>query len=181
MIRKLFIKIKLLCIRKKLGSCGENVIISYPFDFSKPQNIIIGNNVYIGPHSWISSYGEVIIGNGSIIGPRIKIYTGNHNYNSEEAIPYDGLTIVKSTLISENVWIGGDVILLPGVIIGEGSVVGAGSVVTKDVAPGTIVGGNPAKVIKLRDMECYNKLKSENKIYLRLKKSGLINQHFKNG
>jgi acetyltransferase-like isoleucine patch superfamily enzyme len=176
--KKLFWKFKVRKYRKQLKACGDNVVLSTPITLTKPYNISIANNVYIGPDGWISSHGLVIINSGAIFGPRVKIYTGNHNYDSEIAIPYDDLTITKQVTIGENVWIGGDVIILPGVNIGEGAIVGGGSVVTKDVSPGDIVGGNPAKTIKKRDMEKYYKLKSENKIYLDLKAKKVLVPYF---
>jgi len=177
-ISKLFWKIKVRSYKKKLKACGSNVTISFPFTFTKPHNISIGNHVYIGPDAWISAYGKVNVMNGTIIGPRLKVYTGNHNYESDKAIPYDGLTIIKSVTINENVWIGGDVILLPGITIGEGAVIGAGSVVVKDILPGHVVGGNPAKFIKARNMDLYFRLKSENKIYLDLKAKKKLDLYF---
>jgi len=177
-IAKLFWWLKVKVYKKKLKNCGNNVIISYPITIMNPNNISVGNNVYIGPGAWVSALGKVVFGNGVIVGPRLKIYTGNHNYDSDIAIPYDSLTIVKKVVIEENVWIGGDVILLPGVKIGEGAIVGGGAVVTRDVLPGEIVGGNPAKVIKRRDMEKYFKLKQENKIYLELKSKKILVPYF---
>lgn len=70
-------------------------------------------------------------------------------------------------VIGENVWVGSSAIILPGITIGEGAVVGAGSVVTKDVPAFAVVGGNPTKVLKYRDIERYNKLKLQDKIYLK--------------
>lgn len=78
-------------------------------------------------------------------------------------------------MINENVWIGGDVTILSGVTIGEGAVIGAASVITKDIPPLAIVGGNPAKLIEMRDKAKYYKLKDENKIYLKMKQEGQLN------
>ncbi len=171
-IVKLYWKFTSGKVIKKLGSKGENTSISYPIVVSKPQNLFIGKNVYIGPNAWISTYGKVEIKDGTIIGPRLKIYTGNHNYNSETLIPYDEITFAKSVVINENVWIGGDVTILPGVVIEEGAIIGASTVVTKNVPRGAIVGGNPGKIIKHRDLELYDKLKAEGKIYMKEKSKG---------
>lgn len=101
----------------------------------------------------------------------LKIQTQNHNYNSLdlESIPYDSRNFLKKVVIEENVWIGMDVKICPGVTIGEGSVIGMGSVVTKDVPKYAIVGGNPAKILKYRDENQYLELKRKDKIYLKEK------------
>ena len=87
-------------------------------------------------------------------------------------LPYDDLYITKDIYIGKNVWIGADVTIMPGVTIGEGAVIAACSCVTKDVPPLALAGGCPAKVIKYRDENRYNQLKSEGKIYLTYKKDG---------
>ena len=69
-------------------------------------------------------------------------------------------------------WLGADVAIMPGVTIGEGAVIAACSCVTKDVPPLAVVGGNPAKVIKFRNEESYNRLKAEGKIYMSAKLNG---------
>lgn len=154
---------------KKFQKLGKGSSVIYPIEIEYPENFIVEDYVLIGRNAWISCYDEVIFKSGTITGPRLKIYTGNHNYDSTISIPYDHITFAKKTIIGENVWIGGDVILLPGVELGEGSVVGAGAVVTKSFEPGSIIGGNPAKLIKKRNMDQYYDLKEKNKIYLKLK------------
>ncbi|WP_108669007.1 acyltransferase [Peribacillus acanthi] len=137
----------------------------------------IGNDVFIGFGGFYVASGGISIGNGTIIAHKVEIMTRNHNYDSEDlkSIPYDSRYILKPVVIEENVWIGSNVCIVPGVCIGEGAVIGMGSVVTKDVPKYAIVGGNPAKVIKFRDSEVYEKLKLENKIYLRIKSSSKRN------
>lgn len=81
-------------------------------------------------------------------------------------MPYDEKYIIKDVHIQENVWIGSDVLIVPGVVIEEGAVVAAGFVVTRHVPKCAIVGGNPARIIKYRDIETYERLKRERKIYL---------------
>nr|WP_275420148.1 polysaccharide pyruvyl transferase family protein [Fervidibacillus halotolerans] len=151
---------------------GKNVEI-HKGTFFMSQNIEIGDNVYIGPDAYIFAQGGLLIGKGTIIGPRVTILTSNHNYDSPdlESIPYDGKNILRKVIISENVWIGANVSIAPGVTIGEGAVIAMGAVVTKDVPPFTVVGGNPAKIIKYRDKDRYYKLKMNGKIYLKLKKN----------
>ena len=87
-------------------------------------------------------------------------------------LPYDSIYNVKDVSIGENVWIGADVSIMPGVTIGEGAVIAACTCVTKDVPPLAIVGGNPFKVIKYRDRDQYYTLKDKGMIYLKMKQQG---------
>lgn len=163
----------------KINSISNTSNIHYPTYIDGPENLIIEEYVHVGPGAWISCYTKVQIKRGTIIGPRVKIYTGNHNYENENAIPYDHITFAKSVLINENVWIGGDVIIMPGVEIGEGSVIAGGSVVTKSFPKCCVIGGNPAKIIKERDKEKYFELKKQDKIYLKMKQEGMIKMQVK--
>lgn len=173
-IIKYFWKLSSYRTIKNINKRGDHTLISLPIYISKPENIFLGNDVYIGPDAWISSFAEVHICNGTIIGPRLKIYTGNHNYDNDKMLPYDEVTIAKKVIIKENVWIGGDVIILPGITIEEGAVIGAGALINKNVPKGAVVGGNPFQIIKYRDLEKYEKLKLQGKIYLREKQMGNI-------
>lgn len=87
------------------------------------------------------------------------IITSNHNFDFGNAIPYDNTFILKKITIEDNVWLGNRVTIVGNVTIGEGAIVGAGSVVVKDIPPCAIVGGNPAKIIRYRDVSHYNNLK----------------------
>ena len=88
------------------------------------------------------------------------IVSENHNYEGNK-LPYDETFVKKEINIGDNVWFGNRVLVVGNVTIGEGAIIAAGSVVVKDVPDLAIVGGNPAKVIKYRDSEHYNRLKSE--------------------
>ncbi len=161
---------KLYKLYGTMKKVGRNIQICGNYSISAPQNITIGNHVWIGENFYAKGEGEISIGSGTIISRNVEIWTSNHNYDSEDlmTIPYDRRFVYKSVIIQENVWIGSSVIIIPGVTIGEGAVIGAGAVVTKDIPPYAVVGGNPAKVLKYRNREIYEKLKAEKKIYLQV-------------
>ena len=93
------------------------------------------------------------------------IITQNHNYDQGDAIPYDTTYLYKTVVIGDNVWFGNRVIVVGNVTIGEGSIIAAGSVISKDVPKYAIMAGNPAKVVKYRDVEHYEKLKMDGKFH----------------
>jgi len=154
----------------------HNVQLLKPFSINRMENLIASEYVHIGAGSCLDLKGKLFIGSGTIIAARLKVHTANHNYESN-MIPYNDEYLVKDVHLGENVWIGADVTILPGVKIGNGCVIGACACVTKDVPDYAVVGGNPAKIIKYRDMDNYNKNLSNEQIYLKLKKEGktLIN------
>lgn len=168
---KLIRKIKSKIAHKRWCKHHPKVVLCQPYTITHIENLILGENIYIGPEAWFVLRGKCNIGNGTIFGPRCKIHTSNHNYEGE-MLPYDHIYKVKDVTIGENVWIGADVSIMPGVTIGEGAVIAACSCVTKDVPPLAVVGGNPAKVIKYRDEERYNALKREGRIYMAAKLNG---------
>lgn len=150
----------------------EGVEIHYPlitcFDRGKLQ---VSPPLYIGPSSAFYLRAKLKIGSGTILGPHVTIHTANHRYEGT-ALPYDDVYLVSEVVIGKNVWIGSDVILLPGVHIGEGAIIGAGAVVANDIPEMAVVVGNPAKVIKYRDINLYRKNVADNRIYLSMKVLG---------
>jgi maltose O-acetyltransferase len=143
-------------------------------DFFGLKNIKIGNDVYIGPNSYWYGHGGINIGNNVIIGPKTTIWTVNHNYESSTCLPYDEVDYHKPVTICNNVWVGYGALIAPGVTIGEGAIIAMGANVVKDVPALSMVGGNPAKVIKERDFEKYHQiLKTSNYHYLSKKRAGI--------
>lgn len=140
-------KVRAFCGKLILRECGKNVNIEKGAQFS--SDVSLGNNSGIGINAFVAA--DVIIGNDVMMGPQCLIYTSNHRM-VDLTVPMwkQGFTEPKQVVIEDDVWIGARVIILPGVHIGKGSVIGAGSIVTNDVPPYSVVGGNPAKVLKSR-------------------------------
>jgi acetyltransferase-like isoleucine patch superfamily enzyme len=112
--------------------------------------IEIGNNGLLGVGTYINCGDEKLkIGDGVAIAPFCKIFTYSHHYNSTEEIINSYKT--GDVIIEDDVLIGTNTVILPGVTIGRSSVIAANSVVNKDVAPFSIVGGSPAKLIKMKN------------------------------
>lgn len=137
------------------------------------ENISLGKYCFINNDCYLSAKGGLQIGSNVIFAPQIKILTSSHNYESDR-IPYSSVKdILKPVIIEDHVWIGAFSIILPGVRIGEGAIIGAGSVVTKNVEKFSIVGGNPAKHIKFRDVDRFLKNKSLESFHQKIKFLGL--------
>lgn len=115
--------------------------------------------------TFIECSGGVTIGRYFHTGRGLTIFSVSHHYKEAEAIPYDSRIIFLPVEIGDFVWCGANVTILPGIRVGEGAILGAGAVVTRDVPPGAVVGGNPARVLKYRDQVRFEKLKTEKKFY----------------
>lgn len=125
----------------------------------------VGEYVYIGPYCFINAEGGVKLGAGSILAPEVVILSSTHDYTSGDLIPYDVYDRHRPVTIGSGVWIGYRAMICPGVTIGDGAIVAMGAVVTSSVAPGQVVGGNPAKVIAKRENETYRELISQGQFF----------------
>lgn len=127
---------------------GQKVDSSFmcfpPFYTDFGKNIIIGKNVFLNTGCSFQDRGGIIIGDGTLIGMNVTIATLNHGLSLDTR----NTTYPSPVVIGENVWIGSNATILPGVTIGNNSVVAAGAVVTKNVLENTVVAGVPAKVVK---------------------------------
>ena len=115
-----------------------------PFTTDCGKNIHLEKNVFINSGCRFQDQGGIYIGENSLIGHNVVLATLNHDINPNTRADL----FPKPIHIGKRVWVGSGSTVLPGVTIGDNSIVGAGSIVTKDVAPDTIVAGNPAKFIK---------------------------------
>lgn len=138
--------------RKRINTKDGNYRIHARASIRNAENIYLGSNVRITMDCciWPEKNSKILIGDNVLIGPGVKMFTGNHGI-SDNGIP---ITFQERTeadiMIGNDVWIGANSVITSGVKVNDGAVIAAGSVVTKEVPPKAIVGGVPAKLIKLR-------------------------------
>jgi len=130
-------------LRQQLAMVGERAEIRPPFYCDYGFNLSIGPGVFLNFNCVVLDVTTVSIGAATQIGPAVQIYAADHPRDPIERRA--GKELGRPVRIGENVWIGGGAIILPGVTIGDDAIIGAGSVVTRDVAPGVTVMGNPAR------------------------------------
>ncbi len=133
-------------LRALLGAIGEETVIRSPFFCDYGYNIYLGREVFLNFNCVLLDVMPIRIGDKTQIGPGVQIYAADHPRDHQKRLA--GLECGKSVTVGRNVWIGGGAILLPGISVGDDAVIGAGSVVTRDVAPGVIVAGNPAHLLR---------------------------------
>ncbi len=133
-------------LKKLFGSTGSKFFIEPPFRCDYGYNIHLGENFYANYNCTILDCAPVTIGDNVLFAPNVSLYTAGHpvhahlrNQEYEYAFPIT---------IGHNVWIGGNVVINPGITIGDNAVVGAGSVVTKNIPAHVIAVGNPCKVLR---------------------------------
>ena len=130
-------------MREIFPKMGENSRVVTPLTAVRPHMVKIGRNVVVMPGCLMMSAGGITIDDGAMIAANVQLISNNHDLYERQIIT------CKPVHIGKNAWIGAGATILPGVTVGDNAVVGAASVVTKDVAPDTIVAGNPAKFIKV--------------------------------
>ena len=141
-------QIRGFCASLMLDRGGKNVNIEHGAFLASGKEIEIGSRSGVGINCRIA--GPLSIGDDVMMAPNVTIVTQNHKISDLE-IPMRLQTAPKQKVtIEDDVWIGTNVVIMPGVTVGKGSVIGASAVVTKDVPPYAIVGGIPAKIIKYR-------------------------------
>lgn len=117
------------------------------------EGLSVGSGSAIGAYAWIGASGFVEIGRDVLLGPRVSILPENHVFADVERPIKEQGVVRDGVVIEDDCWIGSNVAILAGVRIGRGSVVAAGAVVTKDVPPGAVVGGVPARILRMRAAE----------------------------
>ena len=123
----------------------ESVALIPPFYTTGGENIRVGRNVFINQNCTMYDLGGIDIADDVMIGPNVSIITSGHPIEPSQR---RACVIAKPIVVEKNVWIAAGATIIGGVTVGENSVVAAGSVVTKDVPANSLVGGNPARVIR---------------------------------
>ncbi|MBD5233349.1 MAG: acyltransferase [Bacteroidales bacterium] len=148
--------------RYQCKSSGEKIGVSCFCPISSAAEVSVGDHFHSNGLR-VLGRGKVEIGRYFHSGQNCKIMLGSHDYDGGDAIPYGKKDTCKSVSIGDFVWLGTDVTISGNIHIGTGAIVAMGSVVVKDVPDFAIVGGNPAKVIKYRDIDHFNHLLAEGK------------------
>ena len=133
-------------IRELFGGAGEAIWIEPPFYCDYGANITLGDNVFFNFNCVILDPAAVVIGSNVLCGPAVQIYTAAHPMSPIKRRA--GREFARPVAIGSDVWLGGGVIILPGVRIGSRSVIGAGSLVTRDIPEDVFAAGNPCRVVR---------------------------------
>lgn len=142
-------------LKELFGEIGTKVTVAFPFLCDYGRNIYVGNNVSVNMNCTFVDCNKITIGDNVLIASNVQLYTATHPVELAERYAQDLETeqFVRRTYalpikIGNGCWLGGGVIVLPGVTIGDGSVIGAGSVVTKDIPENSLALGNPCRVVQ---------------------------------
>ena len=161
-------------LRNVFARMGSRAYIEPPFFCDHGWKISVGENFYANTGFLVLDEAEVVFGDNVFLGPRVCIYTATHPIDAE--VRNTGLEIALPVKIGNDVWIGGNVVVNPGITIGNNVVIGSGSVVTKNISDGVIAVGNPCRVLReitekdklhwkeqyneyMNDLDCNNKNK----------------------
>ncbi|GAA0339769.1 maltose acetyltransferase domain-containing protein [Oceanobacillus oncorhynchi subsp. oncorhynchi] len=134
-------------LKELLGATGENVYMEPNIRFDYGSNTYVGENFFANFDCTILDVCEVRFGDNCMLAPGVQIYTATHPLDPIER--NSGKEYAKPITIGNNVWIGGSAVINPGVTVGDNAVIASGTVVVKDVPDNVVVGGNPARVIKI--------------------------------
>lgn len=138
-------------LKELIPNAGEGLWLQPPFYCDYGYNINVGEKVFFNFNCVVLDVTQVTIGSRTLLGPNVQIYTATHPINHVER--GSGLEYAKPISIGKDCWIGGSVVICPGVTIGDRSVIGAGSVVTRDIPSDVFAAGNPCRVIRTLEQE----------------------------
>ncbi|MGG5337514.1 chorismate mutase [Enterococcus pernyi] len=136
-------------LKETFGATGEKIYMEPTINFDYGYNIYVGENFYANFNCTFLDVSTIKIGDNCMFAPNVQLYTATHPLHPVKR--NSGLEFAKPIEIGNNVWLGGGVIITPGVTLGDNVVVGAGAVVTKSFPDNVVIAGNPARIIKRID------------------------------
>lgn len=142
---------RLALLKELFGDCTDDIFIKPPFHCDYGFNIHVGKNFFANFDCVMLDAAPITIGDNCLLGPQTCFYTVNHPMDAKTRVA--NYVYGRPITIGDNVWFGGNCVVLSGVTIGDNAVIGAGSVVTKDVPANAVVAGNPARVLRYIDNE----------------------------
>ncbi|MDW8524707.1 chorismate mutase [Enterococcus lactis] len=138
-------------LKETFGRTGKKIYMEPVINFDYGYNIFVGENLYANFNCTFLDVSTIEIGDNCMFAPNVQLYTATHPLHPVKR--NSGLEYAKPIKIGDNVWLGGGVIVTPGVTLGNNVVVGAGSVVTKSFPDNVVIAGNPARIIKTVEEE----------------------------
>jgi maltose O-acetyltransferase len=136
-------------LRDLFGSVGEHPTVEPPFRCDYGDQIHVGDGFFANYDCVFLDVCRVEFGDDCLLGPAVHVYTATHPLDA--ASRREGLEYGEPVTVGDEVWVGGQAVLTPGVTVGDRSMVAAGAVVTEDVPPDVVVQGNPAEVVRRLD------------------------------
>lgn len=133
-------------LHELIPDSDDSLWLQPPFYCDYGSNMKVGEKVFFNFNCIVLDVMAVTIGNRTKFGPNVQIYTATHPIDYQERA--SGVEYAKTISIGDDVWVGGSVVVCPGVSIGDRTIIGAGSVVTKDIPADVFAAGNPCKVIR---------------------------------
>lgn len=143
-------QLRVALLRRLVRSCGQGVNVLPGAYIGNPHNLSIGDNTGIGLNCYLSCADRVALGARVLMGPEIMVFTSNHVWNPTLDTYFRQGETTAPVAVLDDAWIGARAIILPGVTIGRGCTVAAGSVVTQSTPDFSVVGGVPARVLKMK-------------------------------
>lgn len=137
-------------LRKRGAACGRGLRAVHNVRILNPTGLTLGDNVELAWDVFIEAGGGVRLGNHVAIGPGTKIWSNNHRFENPDMLIRDQGLENLEVVIGDDVWIGANCIIKPGVTIGSGSVVSAGTILSKSIPEYAIAAGNPGRVVSWR-------------------------------
>ena len=136
--------------RIRLGHCGRNVDFETDMIIRNPHLVSIGNGCSFSSYVVLDAHDRITVGDNCMFALRVTVSTATHDHTKT---PMNSTMLTRPVVIGSDVWLGVGATILPGVTIGDGAVVGAHALVNRDVPPRAIVGGVPARVIRMREVD----------------------------